>query len=134
MYGYGSCLMSMREPAHKMVVRLIVFVSALVGQPALTSAISGNEWQTMNSTWRSGYVAGVLDGWAQAASEDVTEGKSDSVWIRILSCITTKKIPYRQVAAAADKYVREHPEQWHEEVSTLIYLSMVDVCKAKPSG
>ena len=92
-------------------------------------AITGYELQTMNSSWRGGYVAGVLDAWAEAASVEHKEGKSDTPWIQILSCIVTKKISYRQVALTVDRYVKEHPEQWHNEASALVYLSLVDVCR-----
>jgi hypothetical protein len=50
-------------------------------------AITGYEWQSMNGSWRSGYVAGVLDAWAEAASAGHKEGKSNTAWIS-----------YRQVA------------------------------------
>jgi hypothetical protein len=92
-------------------------------------AITGTEWQNMNSSWRAGYVAGVLDGWAAAASQEFEEGKSTSVWIHALTCLTTKKITYRQVAANTEKYVKEHPEEWHKDASLLVYSSVEEICR-----
>ena len=92
-------------------------------------ALTGNEWQSMNGSWRAGYVAGVLDGWSEAASKELMEGKSDSVWMKALSCITTRKITYRQVVAITDKYVKEHPEEWDREASTLVYDSVAETCR-----
>jgi hypothetical protein len=95
----------------------------------VASALTGNEWQSMNGSWRAGYVAGVLDGWSEAASKEVMEGKSDSVWMKALSCITTRKVTYRQVVAITDKYVKEHPEEWDKEASTLVYRSVAQTCQ-----
>ena len=92
-------------------------------------AITGYEWQSMNGSWRRGYVAGVLDAWAEAASAGHKEGKSNTVWIQTLSCIATKKISYRQVAATVDRYVKEHPEEWHKDAPALVYSSLADVCR-----
>lgn len=112
-----------------MVSKLHILLSALLVNLSNAYAITGNEWQSMNSSWRAGYVAGVLDGWAEAASRELAEGRADSVWIKTLSCITTKNITYRQVVATTEKYVKEHPEEWHKEASTLVYSSMADICR-----
>ena len=106
----------------------LLLISILAG-PGSAGAITGKEWQGMNSSWRAGYVAGVLDGWADAASRELMEGKPDSAWIRTLSCITTKSLTYRQVVAATEKYVKEHPEEWHKEASTLVYHSVAGICR-----
>ena len=108
--------------------RVLLLLSAIFASLGSANAISGNEWQGMNSSWRAGYVAGVLDGWAAAASRELTEGKADSIWVKTLSCITTKNITYRQVVAATEKYVKEHPEEWHKEASTLVYHSLAGIC------
>jgi hypothetical protein len=108
---------------------VFILLSAILADPGSAGAITGNEWQGMNSSWRAGYVAGVLDGWAEAASREVAEGKADSAWIKTLSCITTKNITYRQVVATTEKYVKEHPEEWHKEASTLVYHSVAGMCR-----
>jgi hypothetical protein len=92
-------------------------------------AITGYELQSMNSSWRGGYVAGVLDAWAEAASSERKEGKSDTAWIQTLSCIVRKKISYRQAAATVEKYVKEHPEEMHKDASALVYYGLMDVCR-----
>jgi hypothetical protein len=56
----------------------------------------------MSSFWLAGYVAGVPDGWSEAASKEVMEGKSDSVWLKVLSCITMKKMTHRQMVAITE--------------------------------
>jgi hypothetical protein len=95
-------------------------------------AITGYEWQSMNSSWRGGYVAGVLDAWAEVASLEHKEGKSDTAWVQTLSCIVNKKISYRQAAATMERYVKEHPEEWHKDAAILVYFSLMDVCQNKP--
>jgi hypothetical protein len=30
-----------------------------------------------------------------------------------------RKMTYRQVVAIAEKYVKEHPEEWHKEASMM---------------
>jgi hypothetical protein len=91
-------------------------------------ALTGNEWQSMNSSWRAGYVAGVLDGWSETASKELMAGNSDSVWMKALSCITARNITYRQVVAITEKYVKEHPEEWDKEASTLVYNGVAGTC------
>lgn len=108
---------------------VIFLLSALFMDLSHAYAIKGNEWQSMNSSWRAGYVAGVLDGWSEAASRELVEGKSDSVWMEVLSCITMNNMTYRQVVAITEKYVKEHPEEWHKEGSTLVYQSTAEVCQ-----
>ena len=112
-----------------MASKILFLVGALLANLSQALALTGNEWQSMNSSWRAGYVAGVLDGWSEAASKELMEGKSNSVWMDALSCITTKKITYRQVVAATEKYVKEHPEEWHKEASTLVYRSVAEICR-----
>ena len=112
-----------------MTSKVFFLLYVLLANLTPVHALTGNEWQSMNSSWRAGYVAGVLDGWSEAASKELMEGKSDSVWMKVLSCITTKKITYRQVAATVEKYVKEHPEEWHKEASTLVYRSMTEICR-----
>ena len=108
---------------------VFLFTVLLINNLSPAHALTGNEWQSMNGSWHAGYVAGVLDGWSEAASKELMDGKSNSVWMKVLSCITTMKITYRQVAATVEKYVKEHPEEWHNEASTLVYRSLTEICR-----
>lgn len=112
-----------------MALKAVFLLSALFATIGHAYGITANEWQGMNSSWRAGYVAGVLDGWSEAASRELMEGKSDSMWIKAMSCITAKKLTYRQIVATTEKYVKEHPEEWHKEASTLVYYGMTEVCR-----
>jgi hypothetical protein len=112
-----------------MYFKIAIILGVLAVNTPHAHAVTGTEWQSMNSSWRAGYVAGVLDGWSEAASKELTEGKSGSVWMKLLSCITMKKMTYRQVVAIAEKYVKEHPEEWHKETSTLVYSGMAETCR-----
>lgn len=109
-------------------LQLVVACLAVLGAFSNAQAITGYELQSMNSSWRGGYVAGALDAWAETASLELKEGKSDSTLIKALSCISAKKISYRQIAAEVDKYMKEHPEEWHKDASALVYFSMLSVC------
>jgi hypothetical protein len=110
-------------------VQLVVACLAVLGSFNNAQAITGYELQTMNSSWRGGYVAGVLDAWAETASLELKEDKSDSTLVKAFSCISVKKISYRQIAAEVEKYMKEHPEEWHKDASALVYFSLLSVCR-----
>jgi len=107
---------------------------ALYGTPAL--ALDGNAWLRLSETARAHYVAGVVDTWFGA--KDLSKGLEDGIPIyvpggvelaftRASDCIRGK--PYSQVVAIVEKYMKDHPEKWHYDMTSSIFVAVYKTCQ-----
>lgn len=108
------------------VPRLLLLLNVLLF-PSQAFAMTGNTWNTMTKAVQSFYIAGVIDGWREASisEEDLREGGGKMT--RMVACLSIG-MPRSQIIAVVEKYMKDHPEAWHLEMSTLILLALSEMC------
>lgn len=112
---------------------LLVATLCLLAVPTSASAIPGNEYRRFPDIWRLAYVSGMLDGWvgADVAVSGLGGGNRvvDATFGHIARCITSKRMSRGQTQAIADKYIQDHPSEWHNEMSATVWSAMMEACK-----
>lgn len=82
--------------------------------------INGNNFIS-NTISKKAYVTGVIDGFY--AGQMINNDKA-FYWLK--KC--TEGMTNTQITAIVDKYLKNHPEEWHDYMNILVYKSLVDVC------
>src|SRR6266849_3090137 len=114
--------------------RCVTFWVALrVGLAGEVAALSGTEYRRMSENVKLVYVRGILDGWSQLevirmSSKVESRAEDDALYGTIARCMAGR-MSGEQTKAIVDKYVAEHPAQWHEEMALLVWLAMSAACK-----
>jgi hypothetical protein len=112
---------------------VILSVALLVGLAEEVVAISGTEYRRMQEGLKVAYVRGILDGWFQLevirmSSKVESRAEDDVLYGSIVRCMAGR-MTGEQTRAIVDKYVAEHPAQWHEEMALLVWLAMSEACR-----
>jgi hypothetical protein len=121
-------------------VAVILFSGLLA--PLSASAVTGNEWRALPASAKTAYVSGVVDsivdfGMAVRSLVPVEKRSgSEKMLVSFEDCIAKTPRPPSQLVAIVDKYVKEHPTQWHARMSGLVFeaLRCKDGAAAAPRG
>ena len=97
----------------------------------------GNEFLKVHQTLRAAYIAGVVDTYVgikntveQARSKgSYSSGAFEQVITESVGCI--QEMPYAQVVAIVEKYMRDNPERWHHPMADSVFGALRGVCKKK---
>ena len=76
---------------------------------------TGNKYLQLKPEARLAYVIGLYDG-VQLA---VTFGPKKEVFYKLLEGMTAK-----QIMAMIDKYLNEHPDQWHKPMNYIFFFAL----------
>jgi hypothetical protein len=98
----------------------------------------GNEFLKVHQTLRAAYIAGAVDtyvgikGTVEAARSkgSYSAGGLEQVIAESVGCI--HEMPYAQVVAIVEKYMKDHPERWHYAMADSIFGALWETCKKKP--
>ena len=82
---------------------------------------NGNDFRNKSSTLRLYYVMGVLDGLMAGQLIDTDD---DLNWLS--GCISG--MTNEQVRAIVEKYLKAHPEEWHQNMNVLVVRALMNVC------
>jgi len=82
--------------------------------------VNGNNLYS-NAFAKEAYITGVMDGFF--AGQAINSNK-DFFWLK--KC--TDGMTNKQITAIVDKYLKNHPEQWHDYMNILVYRSLIDMC------
>ena len=98
------------------------------------AALSGTEYRRLQETLKVVYVRGILDGWFQLevirmSAKVESRFEDDVLYGSIVRCMAGRMMTGEQTKAIVDKYVNEHPAQWHEEMAFLVWMAMNEACK-----
>ena len=103
---------------------LLVFATSGAAQTA------GNEWRRFPAVARAAYVLGVIDGWILV---DVAVEETKEVRVRafknLSECYVTRKMTGEQLGALVDKYMADHPDQWHTSMPSIVLKALAPICK-----
>jgi hypothetical protein len=107
----------------------------LLAMPGASGGMTGNDFQRLVEPARMAYVLGMIDGWEnvvgmiQYLGERVKAGSLERIYGDILRCLGERKIPVGQAHAIVDKYVKDNPGMWHEEMSHIVWKALFHACK-----
>lgn len=84
--------------------------------------ITGETYLKWDKSYQDAYVMGIVDGMFLAPLFGAPE--RNVTWLE--HCLVG--MSDTQVAAILAKYLRDHPERWHESVHVPMYSAMKDIC------
>lgn len=106
----------------------LIFTLFILVTPSLALGITGNDWKKLSETGQLSYVAGVTEGWNIAAVIEEDKLKTKDAMSHLVSCFA-RGMTVLQITSMVEKYMKEHPEQWHHEMSVIVFFTMTDACK-----
>lgn len=106
---------------------MVVCVGILVWTTTFGESIPGglyvgNTYRELPDDSRRAYISGVIDGFFFAP---VWGGSSEKVFA-LLSCI--KEMTNQQLMAIVDRYLADHPSDWHLPMHDVTFTALGDVC------
>jgi hypothetical protein len=97
-----------------------VLVLVAAGASGQYQRMTGNFWKDMPDIARVAYAAGFIDGMiAATTAPDSSAG--------VAKCVADT-MPYGQINAIVSKYVADHPEKWHLNLSALAATALWEAC------
>ncbi len=87
--------------------------------------LHGNDYLSLPEVAKGAYVTGVVDGLLDARA-GFGASKKRTAWLE--DCVVG--MSSEQLAAIADKYLRENPGKWNWPMNDLVYSAMFDACRA----
>jgi len=83
--------------------------------------LNGNNFRNKSNIGKLYYVMGVLDGLLAGQFLDTND---DVDWLS--GCLN--EMSNEQVRAIVEKYLKNHPEEWHNPMSSLVFNSIIKSC------
>lgn len=113
----------------KTKILILMLFASLFFSPLLLAAdnrivlksgfISADVYMKLNFESRSFYIMGFFDAFATA--QIFTTGRYTNEWEKFFDKTGIKS---NQIEAVVTKYLKEHPERWHEPLNFLITLAL----------
>lgn len=94
--------------------------------PSAVSGFTGNDWQRSSTDGKVMYLVGILDGWEFAEGVHNVRKHSDDP--SLIHC-WDKNMTYGQFLAMVEKYMTEHPQNWHEIMPIIVLRTLNQICK-----
>jgi hypothetical protein len=95
-------------------------------------AITGSEWLNTTDDAQHLYVVGALSGW-KTAELMCKQTKENCMFIRTfvyaISCLETA--PFSHYVAIVREYVKEHPDQWNDDMALTTWMAVGESCKGR---
>jgi hypothetical protein len=101
--------------------------------PSFAFGLTGNEWKENGVPFRNAYVGGVLAGWHDISFFYNEQGK-ETMSSKVLCIADQDGVTFDLGRAIVEKYMNEHPEDWHKPMTTIIFSAMREICRQKSHG
>jgi len=88
--------------------------------------LKASEFLNLNDTQKEAFAIGFLDGIFVAPLLDAPD--DGKFYVSLRTC--TAEMPGKQVAAIIEKYIRDNPEDWHLQLHTVAFNSLLKACHA----
>lgn len=107
----------------------VVFVGGVVAQ-SFFSLTEGNKWRGYSELAKITYVVGFLDamGLMKYGYDRGETQQFASTWVRILGCISSRKITVGQTYAVINKWMNDNPDKWDYNMSIIMLASLAEMC------
>lgn len=112
---------------------IVALVLAMIGGAEIATSrdvmihnsyVKGNEYVKLEEGDRALYIAGLVDGILLSPFFGAQRSKIE--WFE--RC-TIERMTMYQVTAIVDKFMRENPDRWHQEMHTLAYIAIKKACE-----
>jgi hypothetical protein len=128
--GSGWSLSFWKTTAMLMLLIVLVFVLGARGwsqsqYPTLNPGFfKGNDYLNQSKAVQYGYITGVFDGLFGATIFATPENKNavDRVYKY------TRQMSLEQIKAIVDKYLKDHPEDWHKPMNYIALVAIGEAC------
>ncbi len=131
--GSGWSLSFLKTTIMLMLLTALVFAMGARGwsqsqYPTLNPGFfKGNDYLNQSKAVQYGYITGVFDGLFGATIFETPENKNAGDRIYRY----TRQMSIEQIKAIVDKYLKDHPEDWHNPMN---YIALVAIGKACPKS
>jgi hypothetical protein len=88
--------------------------------------LKASEFLNLNDSQKEAFAIGFLDGIDVAPLLGAPD--DGKIYVSFRTC--TAEMPGKQVAAIIEKYIRENPEDWHIQLHTVAFNSLLKACHA----
>jgi hypothetical protein len=88
--------------------------------------LKAGDFLDLNDTQKEAFAMGFLDGLFVAPLLDAPD--DGKFYVSFRTC--TAEMSGKQVAAIIEKHIRENPEEWHMQLHTVAFNSMLKACHA----
>ena len=112
------------------IIFIVILVCHLRGDvfaqylPLNPGFFKGNDYLNKPEAIQIGYIAGVYDGIALLGTLGMPENRDRMNEIYKYNM----KMPLNQVKAIVDKYLKDHPEVWHQPMNAIALLAIGEAC------
>ena len=144
--------MESRQARHPLVVLLAVCVTCLLTTTPSIGETHGTESQRMPPQLKYTYLAGIIDSWSHISIGAIAKSALDvqmrqakertgqmteylrtdfviSPIFKITDCIGTRRMKSDQIFAIVQRWVDDHPQDWHNMMPDLAMAALGDACK-----
>jgi len=107
-----------------LVATILALSSAQGGQPVEihNGFVTGTIYRKFNEYQKRSYAMGVIDG--IYLSPFFGASRTHLGWVE--KCV--QGMDDEQVAAVIDKFLKDHPERWHQTVHASVYAALLSAC------
>jgi hypothetical protein len=115
----------------EMAIKMNVFlIAAFLLFAVDAAAISGSEWRHLSPAAQQYYIIGILDGWDNLGTITLLLAEQRSPvgigFTKEIGC--TIEMEYAQINFIIQKYMENHPSQWHNSMPLLVWPALAEVC------
>ncbi len=112
-----------------LIFMMALTIGFLLGTNALGVAFrcycDGNQYMALTYEFQAGYVAGVSDAFSNL-------GESEQLKLGIGYSKLIRNMTIKQIHAIVEKWMKEHPEEWHKAMSGIILVAVGESCLKHP--
>ena len=117
------------------VCHVVAILACFVVPPFDVFAISGNQWNTeLSQQGRQAYVIAIVDSWELVRAttlkypSQTKAGVYEEIHVEVAKCISDEHLPYSQLVAIVDKWMKDNPNAWQYSMPTNIYTAIKGAC------
>jgi hypothetical protein len=114
--------------------RVLVVMCLVFTAPEIATGVTGNEWRELSEPMRFGYVVGVSESvqflrlFDRQAPSALPVDNPSSRLIALLDRCAWKRMTSEPVVEIVDRYVNDHPAEWHYQMPELVLSALRAAC------
>ena len=105
----------------------LLLVLVLCLEPCSAIAITGNQWRQYSEDAKGFYLTGLFDAWN--FSDALQDASGKVILSSVKPCLGN--MTYDQLIAILDKYMKEHPERWNQQLTLILLPALGGACQGQ---